>query len=300
MTWANAALLSASVMALVSILDSHLVSRRFPSVRSFMLPIGLIHVFYGVTMGSAFPLSAGVDVSMVGIAVLSACLRTVAVVIMLDSLRHREVSSVIPVVYAYPMFVAVMAFVFLGERLTWLQWGAVGIVACGAVMVSAGPGFSRGEMGRPRAALLFLSSVLLAAADVTSKQALSQLTFWNLFWVQASVMGGAFVLFSLRRSVLAEIGALAGRWRALRLLALNELIAPVGIVLSYWAMARGPVSLVSALLSSRPLLVLLFALALSRRAPDFLLWSKGRRLLVMKVIATLMIVGGVAIIKMSG
>ena len=300
MTWANAALLSASVMALVSILDSHLASRRFPSVRSFMLPLGLIHLVFGVTAGSAFPLPSGVDVSLVGIAILSACLRTGAVVIMLDSFRHREVSSVIPVVYAYPMFVAVMAFLFLGERLTGLQWAAVGIVALGAVMVSAGPGFSRGDMGRPRAALLFLSSLLLAAADVTSKQALSQLTFWNLFWIQASVMGCIFLLVSLRRPVLAEIGALADRWRALRLLALNELIAPVGIVLSYWAMAQGPVSLVSALLSSRPLFVLLFALALSRRAPDFLLWSKGRRLLIIKAVATAMIVGGVAIIKMSG
>ena len=164
MTWVNAALLSASVMALVSVLDSHLVSRRFPSVRSFMLPMGLIHMVYGVTMCLAFPLPAGVDMSMVGVAVLSACLRTVSVVIMLDSFRHREISSVIPVVYAYPMFVAVMAFLFLGERLTGLQWAAVGIVAFGAVMVSAGPGFSRGEMGRPRAALLFLSSILLAAA----------------------------------------------------------------------------------------------------------------------------------------
>ncbi len=300
MTWANAALLSASVMALVSILDSHLVSRRFPSVRSFMLQMGLLHLVYAVTMGSAFPLPSGVDVSLVGIAALSACFRTGAVVIMLDSFRHREVSSVIPVVYAYPMFVAVMAFLFLGERLTWLQWGAVGIVASGAVMVSLGPGLSRSDIGRPRSALLFLSSLLLAAADVMSKQALSQLTFWNLFWVQASVMGGIFLLVSLRRPVLAEIGALADRWRALRLLTLNELIAPVGIVLSYWAMAHGPVSLVSALLSSRPLFVLLFALALSRRAPDFLLWGKGRRLLIIKVVATAMIVGGVVIIKMSG
>ena len=113
-------------------------------------------------------------------------------------------------------------------------------------------------------------------------------------------MGSAFVLVSLRRSVLAEIRSVVNHWKALRLLALNELIAPVGIVLSYWAMAQGPVSLVSALLSSRPLLVLVFALALSRRAPDFLLWSKGRRLLITKVVATVMIVGGVAIIKMSG
>ena len=300
MTWANAALLSASVMAFVSILDSHLVSKRFPSMRSFILPLALINLAYGLIMRLAFPLPAGVDMSLVGVAVLSACLRTGAVVIMFDSLRHREVSSVVPVVYAYPMFVALLAVIFLGERLTWLQWAAVGIVASGAVMISLGRELSRSDVGRPRAALLFLSSLLLAAADVTSKQALSQLTFWNLFWVQASVMGGIFLLYSLRRSVLAEIGALADRWRALKVLALNETIAPVGIILAYWAMAHGPVSLVSALLGSRPLLVLLFALALSRRAPDFLFWNKGRRLLITRAVATAMIVVGVAIIKMSG
>ena len=298
-TWANAALLSAAIMGMVSVLDSHLVTKRFPTLRSFMLPVGAIHLTYGLIGSLVFGVPHGVDQSIVAIAVLSSCVRTGAVLILLDCLRHREVSRVIPVVYMYPMFVALMAFVFLGERLGLGQWIAVAIVATGAVMISSfGRGPSLEAVDRPRSLLPFVAAVLFAVADVTGKYSLSQIDFWQLFWIGACVMGGTFVATALRRDVVARIQSLHGRRHSLLLLMMNELIAPVGIVVSYWALERGPVSLVSALISSRPLFVLLFALFLSRRAPEFLLWAGGARLVIVRVLATSMIVAGIAVIQM--
>lgn len=154
-------------------------------------------------------------------------------------------------------------------------------------------------MSRPRSALIVVASLLFALADVTGKAALTQINFWHLFWMGAIVMGSVFLAVSLRRSVVAGILALPGRAKALGLVALNEVIAPVGIVISYWALQRGPVSLVSTLLSTRPLFVLLIALALSWCAPGFLFWTGGRKLVVVRIIATLMIVAGVAVIEVS-
>lgn len=266
MTWIHAALLSAAILAVVNILDSHLISKRFSGLRPFMLVIGGIHVVYGVVLSLLVPLPAA-SAWHAGIAVLSAVVRTGAIIILLDGLRHREVSTVIPIVYSYPMFVAVIAFAVLGERLAWQQWMAIAVIASGAVLISLNREPSRNQMGRPRSALIVLASLLFAVADVTGKVALEVISFWNLFWIGATVMGCVFLAVSLRQSVVRTIVELPGRSKAMALLILNEVIAPVGIVISYWALEHGPVSLVSTLLSTRPLFVLLFALALSWWAP---------------------------------
>lgn len=297
MTWANAALLSAGIMALVSVFDSHLVSKRLPSLRAFMLPVGVIHLVLAVITAFVVPLPVSLLSSPVGFALLSSFIRVGAILILLDSLRREEVSTVIPIVYTYPVLVAVMASVFLDERLESLQWAAVCIVVVGAVLVSVGRGPSRSDVVRPRAALLFLSSLLFAAADVTGKQALADISSWNLFSVGAATMGVVFISLGLRPYVIRSIRELPDHGRALALVAGNEVLAPVGIVMSYWALERGPVSLVSTLISSRPLFVVLFALLLSRIAPRFLFWTGGRRTVLLRVAATVLIVGGIAIIE---
>ena len=298
MTWIHAALLSAAILAVVNILDSHLISKRFSGIRAFMLVIGCMHLVYGLVLSLLVPLPAAAAWHA-GIAVVSSLVRTGAIIILLDGLRHREVSTVIPIVYSYPMFVAAIAFVALGERLAWQQWMAIAVVASGAVLISLNREPSRIQIGRTRSGFIILASLLFAVADVTGKVALEVLSFWNLFWIGAMVMGGVFLVVSLRRSVVKTIVALPDRGRATALLVLNEVIAPVGIVISYWALQHGPVSLVSTLLSTRPLFVLLFALVLSWRAPGFLFWSGGRKLVAVRIVATLMIVAGVVVIELS-
>jgi uncharacterized membrane protein len=128
--------------------------------------------------------------------------------------------------------------------------------------------------------------------------ALEHITIWNLYWIGAMVMGAVYLLISLRRSVIRSLVSLHDRGKALGVVTLNELIAPVGMIVSYWALARGPVSLVSTLLSTRPLFVFLFALALSWWAPGFLYWSGGRKPVIMRLFATMMIVAGIAVIEL--
>ena len=129
--------------------------------------------------------------------------------------------------------------------------------------------------------------------------ALEQISFWNLFWIGATVMGTVFLSVSLRRRVMHSIAALHERGKAMSVAVLNEVIAPVGIVISYWALQHGPVSLVSTLVGTRPLFVLLCALVLRRLAPGFLFWSGGRNLVLLRIIATCLIVAGVAVIELS-
>ena len=300
MNWASVAILSTATFAVVNTIDSHLLSKRMPGLRAFLLPVSIFHLVYGLLLFYLVPLPEGIGILPVLVAVVSGIFRTIAVTIILYNLQKEEVSRVIPVVYTYPIFVAIMAVLFMGETLGYLQWLAIIIVVAGAVMVSVrqSPSGSTIWLGKPLL-LLFGSSLLLAMADVTSKYALAYISFWNMFSLTAFCISGIFLLVSMRPHILSQLSSMERRNSAIALLAFNEILAPVGIVLLFWALEKGPVSLVSTISSSRPVFVVIFALILSRILPGFLEWQTGKGVLALRLVAIAMIVGGIAIIYLS-
>jgi drug/metabolite transporter (DMT)-like permease len=86
-------------------------------------------------------------------------------------------------------------------------------------------------------------------------------------------------------------------WRTSALIILNQSATIVSIIMAFWAIQNGPVSLASTIFNSKPLFVFVYAALLARLAPGFLLEFKtDRRGMVIKIIATLMVVGGIALI----
>lgn len=300
MNWASVAILSAATFAVVNTIDSHLLSKRMPGLRAFLLPVGIFHLTYGLLSFYLFPLPEGVGILPVLVAVASGILRATAATIMLYNLQREEVSRVIPVVYTYPIFVAIIAVPLLGETLAYLQWLAIIIVVAGAVMVSVrqSPSGSTIWLGKPLL-LLFSSSLFFAMADITSKYALAYISFWNMFSLTAFCISGIFLLVSLRPHILTQLSNMKRRNSAIALLAFNETLAPTAVVLLFWALEGGLVSLVSTIASSRPIFVVIFALILSRILPGFLEWQPGKGMLALRLVATAMIVGGIAIIYLT-
>jgi drug/metabolite transporter (DMT)-like permease len=298
--WVSIAVLSAAVMGLVNIIDSHLITRRMPSLRSFLLPVSLVMLVYGLVLFYLFPLPRGVDALTLAVAVVSGVFRAVAITIMLYTLKREEVSRVIPLVNTFPVFVAIMAVPLLGEALEYLEWIAIIIVVAGAVMVSM-----RRDVGGPATwpvrpfLLLIGSSLFMAMANVASKFALDYISSWNMYWITIFCVSSIFLLMSVRPHVISELGNMKQRKSSIILLAFNETLAVVGAVMMFWSIERGPVSLVSTIISSRPLFVVIFALILSRISPMFLEWQPGKIMLALRLVATAMIFGGIAIIYLS-
>ena len=300
MNWINTAILSAAVMGMVNILDSHLLSKRMPGLRAFLVPVGIIHLFYGLLVFILFPLPDGIGILPLLVAIVSSLLRTAAVIIMLNSLKKEEVSRVIPIVYAYPIFVAIIAVPLLGESLNYLEWLAIIIVVAGAIMLSLRQSPSGSTIWQGKLFLLLLgSSLLFALADIASKYTLAYMSFWNMFWISALCMSGILLVISIRPAVINQLAGMEQKGITAGLLAVNETLAPLGIMLSFWALERGPVSLVSTIISSRPMFVLIFAIILSRLAPMFLEWDSNKILLALRLSATAMIVGGITIIHVA-
>lgn len=297
MSWIVAAIAATAIMGVVAIIDSHLVSKRVPSLRSFLLPISVLHLGFGLVILSLHPLPEELSSTPLVVAFASGCVRSVGALLMLKTMRSEEVSRVISVVHTFPIFVAIMAVPLLGEVLGKTEWLAILMTVAGAVLISI-----RRDAGRQGArlhksfAMLTASSLLLGAANTASKYSLDYISFWNMYSVNALCLAIVFLLFSLRPKILKELREMKQRSQVLTLLVLNECMALGGIILSFWAIEQGPVSLVSTVMSIRPGFVFVYALVLSRIFPRVLAEHLSRGIIAIKVISIGLVIGGVILL----
>lgn len=298
--WVSIAVLSALVLGMVNIIDSHLISRRLPSFRAYMLLMGCVVLALGLILIYLFPLPKDLGAWPLMVAIASGILRTTSLAILLYTLKREEVSRVIPVVNTYPVFVAIMAIPLLGEMLDYRQWLAIIIVVAGVVMVSVrrSQGNSMTWLGKTFF-LLFGSSLLMAMADVAAKYALMHVSSWNMYCITHFCISGIFLLIALRPQVLRELNNSKKSISSIIIVIVNEILAVIGVVLLFSAMQRGPVSLVSTIFSSRPIFVFIYAFIISRVSPTSLEWEYGKGVLALRLIAIIMIVGGIVIIYLT-
>jgi len=300
-TWLPIAISAAAITAVVSILDSHLITKRFPSLAAFLAPIGILHFVVGLVVIAVNPLPEGTGAGVMAVAFASSVVRVAGALLMLRTMRSEEVSRIMPVVNTFPIFVALLAVPVLGEVLGWLEWLAIIITVSGAVLISAQrDSESKGVRLRKSFVTLMISSILFGTANIGSKYALDHISFWSMYGINAVCLGGIFLIFSLRPSVLREIKHMEQRGKALGLTAFNETIAIVGFVMSFWAMKQGPVSLVSTILGTRPAFVFVFALALSFFFPAVLGERLSRGIIATKIVSIGLIIGGVTLLTLGG
>jgi drug/metabolite transporter (DMT)-like permease len=301
LTWLGLALLSTAISALVNTLDSHFLTRRMPSLRSYLLIIGAFTILVGLVILAFSPLPLNLGWQTYAAALASSATRVSAVFLMLYAMKQEDVARVIPLTSTAPIFVAVMAVVFLGEQLNPLQWLAIVIVVGGAILIS----FKRdlGGAHRFHASSFFMllgSSLLYAIGDVTNKYAMDNISFWTSAGLMMVLTSGVFIFTCLRGCIVDEITHLKRPVMTSIGVIANQAGAIIATLLGFWAIQNGPVSLASPIFNSKPLFVFLYALILGWLAPGFLLAeSSEKQGLGRKLLATLMIVGGIAAIVTS-
>ena len=298
--WVTTAVLSAAILGMVHVIDSHLISKKMPSFRSYLLVVGTFIFFTSIALACFFPLPPDIGAWPLSMAVLSGLTRAASVIIMLYLMKKEEVSLVIPVTSTYPIFVALIAMPTLNETMNSLQWGAILIVVFGVLLASVRlrTGARISWLGKPLI-LLAGSSILWAVSDVMTKYALEYVSSWNMYWISHLILPLAFFCVALRPSVFREIMHSQERNSSVLMVMLNETMAVTALILFYWSMQRGPVSLVAAIYSSRPLFVFLYAVVISRFSNLLLEGQTSRPALLLRFIAISLITGGIIIIYLT-
>lgn len=175
--------------------------------------------------------------------------------------RESDVTRIVPVLDAYPLFVLVMAVALLDESLTPVKWGAVGMVVAGVVIASQHqslPG-GRASLLNPSVVAVLTASVGIAVYSVLAKMAmeiggLSVLQLYAISWLAALPWTFGAAWFGERAKLKAAFASPPALWNS----GAAQAAMLAAFVTGFIAFESGPVSLSAALMSIRPVLLLLW------------------------------------------
>jgi uncharacterized membrane protein len=295
MTWLVFALLAACIWTVVNVVDKYVIGHEFrdPVVAIVLKSYVTFLVFACASAFSGSDIAIGgrfILPSMLAGACVSAC-----IYFYYSSLRNGDMSKVVPLFSAAPLFTLLLGAVFLGERFAPLTYAGIILIVLGAVTISAR--HLRHHITFDRAALFALGVAATSSIrSVLVKAPADETTIWPLlFWIG---LGSAITATPM---LIAHFGHIKihskKRFRAgLEHLVIVDLFDALGFLCLMIAIGLGPVSLVIAILHTKPLLVFTIAVMLSVFKPKFLHERLTPRILAKKMIGTLLIVGGALLV----
>jgi len=295
MDWFILAIASAFLFALVAVLDKRLLSEYLPGARSLYFLVGLVQSFISLGILLTGSWDSIPSNQMIVIAASSGITMGLGIICVFVGLRHLDVSRVIPISQSYPVSVAIMATIFLGEHLPVIKIVAILATVLGAALIAIDPDQKK-KNSNPILiyALVFLGSIFNALANVTFKYALAAFKFWDLFATRAFFLGSTLILASYHRGIGNDVRGVITNKSAARLFIMAEVLtAPAALVAMLSSLALGPVSLASTIISTRPMFVLIISGLLSTKYWKLLDEPFTKRTLPSKLISTSLIIGGI-------
>lgn len=296
--WLYFALLSSLLISGVNIIDKILISDyRIPPLvyvlvisATSLMPL-VILPFFTLT---ALPFGVLVFTIVVGF------VRIYYTLPYFKALSVEEVSRVIPLLQLTPVFVLILSSLLLRETLNPQEYVAFGLLVLGGTLFAVRLG--KGIRISLAFYLMILSSFLLAVYSVALKYLFSTQDFYTVFiWVQIAGFIAFFQLLSfrpLRGSLVTTYKTTSGKIGVI--LVAEQAVAYVSVFAYSYAIAHGPITLISSVGATQPLFVLLFATVLSYRFPRVLREELTRMDLALKGLGLVAILSGTYLIQVLG
>ena len=294
MDWILAAIASAIGFAGVGILDKIVIEKHSPSPRTFMIFAGALQL-----PGSLIPIAfVGLEpYSAINILIAwgSGVLIGISLLLMFLALRKQDASVVAAVYQTAPVFVAIIAVIFLKESLTFFQWLAILLTVAGAILISlkrTGVGF--GSLG-VWFFVMIAASVFFGAGLTLTKVALNEMSFWNVFTYRGIGTAVPLMLLPATRNTVKESLLFIKNVKGLSIVVFSEaILAFAALWFTTIAIDNSPVSLATAIMSTRPLFAVIFGAVLSLSYLRVLDEPLDRGSITQRSFAVVMIVAGVA------
>ena len=294
MDWILASIASAIGFAGVGILDKIVIEKHSPSPRTFMIFAGALQL-----PGSLIPMAFVGFESHSAINLLIGCgsglLIGVSLLLMFMALRKQDASVVAAVYQTAPVFVAIIAVIFLKEYLTIFQWLAIFLTVAGAVLISLKrTGIGYGSLG-VWFFVMIAASLFFGAGLTLTKVALNEMSFWNVFAYRGIGTAIPLMLLPITRNTVKESLLFIKNLKGLSIVVFSEaILAFAALWLATIAIDNSPVSLATAIMSTRPLFAVIFGAVLSLSYLKVLEEPLDRGSITQRSFAVVMIVVGVS------
>ncbi len=299
MTWIGLALLSAVSFGLVAVLDKRILSWHMSSVSSYYMWLAASNIFYALVASVLFGIPNSFDIPGILAGYFSGFSWGLALACLFSVLMKEEVSRTIAIYHSSPVFVSLLAVIFLGESLSLGQWTGILLVVLGVFLVSIKPSPAKflNTIRLKSLILIVLASFMVGLALFVSKIALEKLPVSDVYVLRNVGMATALLFFAKPKVVRDALRVLHNRNTAILITIVLFILAPASVVLTLLAVDQGPVSLVATITGTRPLFVFLFTAVLSISWIGFLDEPLQRRMILLKLCSITLIVMGLASLR---
>lgn len=287
--------------ALVNISDQYLVSKYSTGKHTsgaLVLFSSLIGLLVAIPIFVFAPHVWNISILDKLLLIITGATSAIWIIFYLYSMEVEDVSSVVPWFLTVPIFGYVLGFFFLGERLDPAQQFGSIVVLFGLVLLSID--FSKSikfKIKKEVILYMFLACLLIAAQGIVFKYITVVENFWvSSFWeyIGLGIAGVLFFVFvpSYRVDFFSMLKRGGGKITLLNLS--SEVVGVAGNLLARFALLISPVTIVYLLTSFQPAFVLLFTVIGTYLFPNIVKEDTSAKVLVPKIIAILIMIGGSA------
>ena len=284
-------------------IDKYLVDRYFRNSDTAVLMVftALIGLFMLPFIWYYEPRVLALPATAIAVMIASGILYMGAMLFYLRAIQTEEASVIAPFFQTSTLLTFALAYVFLGERLKWIQIGGGALIVCGVLFLSLDVSLHFRKLKMRLVLLMLACGLVLAGSSVIFKFFAVHDDFWiTTFWTYAgeALFGvGIIAAPAYRRQFLALFRRSPGAVVAIN--GANELINLGGGLGVRFAYLSAPVALVSAISSTSTLFVFGFGILLTLFLPRLGREDLSARNLIQKGVAASLVAAGVALINLS-
>src|SRR6056297_173041 len=291
--WIFYVLIAVLFWAAVNILDKYIIGHELKDPYLVTTVFGLttytLFVFIALANGSV-----GVPVVVAIMAMLAGFSYCLAVIFYYKSMQGMEVSHLALIMATGPLFVAVASFFIFQEKLSFINYTGIVLIMAGAMIISHKKMVKKKNDKKRKSVSKFIYIIpfvlvgLMSCRNLLMEYVSSEVGFMPMiFWMG---LGGLIVPLSLlifhhpHLKKKAEKGVIH--------LCVSGILSALALIAFARALTEGSVTLSTALLSTKPMIVFLAATFLSFFHPNIILEKQSKKLLVKKIVAMFIIVAG--------
>jgi len=291
MNWLIFALMAPIFWAATNVIDKFLMDKILKKIYFFPMWIGIFaiptfaFVFLLLKPTFVFPYSI--------ISIFIGFLYTLSYFVYAKILSNEEVSRAMSLAFIYPMFVIILAGIFLKEIFTIEKYIGIFLLIISGLLVSykkEGKG-----IGVIKSLKLIIILILFwSSIQVIEKFIVGKIGNWPIyFWINVGIFLSVIPTFIIKTTRTNFVNSFkkTGR-RGVSALVIAQCFAVCSSASYYIAISLGPVSMVSAVGSLQPFFVLVYSVFLTIFVPKFLKEDLNKYNILMKSVAILFILIG--------
>lgn len=301
MNWIYLAIAAYFFWGFVNITDKILVTKYIKDY----LGLTFLSSFIAAILAVGYIIIAHHEISLLslkmsGIALAAGAAAVGAYIFYYKALTSEEVSRVTIFWQTAPIFTFIFAFLFIGEKLTWISFSAFIILVLAGFLASIKYSEERKHHFHFSDALKFmiLASLMIAASNVLSKFIFNDTNTWNgIFWISLGkiipvilvtiIFGKNIIKLFLSSNNVGKVLLLGG-----------ELINTSSTILWLIALSAGSVSIISALSAVNPTSVFFLMIILSLFLPSIIKEETNFKNIILKLASLILIIVSVILLNL--